>query len=287
MSRDVWCPFAEQDILRSGAGPFVNAPAKIAHHTTEGGSYAGARAAYKASGSLPHFTDSFEHGRYEVWQHLPVDQAATALAHPKGKPETNRAKVIQIEHVGRAAKAAAFPGGYLQGIGILCRWIETTVGVPRSAPFKFGEGAPRLSWEQWETFAGHFGHCHVPGNDHWDPGALDIDTILNVGLPAVAPEQVPVPVPAVVSHATAGGQPVKVVIVTIPTDANGDGDAPAPDGFLSVSDAGSHDKYDPATTDTDSLVVPVGARRSVNGWRLVVAGGPKSTTVGAPVLVAD
>ncbi|WP_455713417.1 peptidoglycan-binding protein [Streptomyces tanashiensis] len=25
----------------------------------------------------------------------------------------------------------------------------------------------------WQTKGGHYGHCHVPGNDHWDPGPID------------------------------------------------------------------------------------------------------------------
>jgi hypothetical protein len=133
MTRAVWCPFATQDVLRSGAGAFVNATAKIVHHTTEGSSYAGARAAYEQTGALPHFTDSFENGAYRVWQHLPIDQAATALKHPSGTPETNRANAVQIEHVGFAGRAHDFSDGYLLGIATLCRWVESERGVPRSA----------------------------------------------------------------------------------------------------------------------------------------------------------
>lgn len=185
----LWCPFAEVDLLTSKAGPMVAAPAKIVHHTTEGSTYAGAKRAYDASGSFSHFTDSFEGGRYHVRQHLALDQAATALKHPDGKPQTNRANAIQIEHVGFAGQAHRMPAGYLDGIAVLCRWIELARGVPRSAPFAFGPGAPRLSWPQWESFGGHFGHCHVPGNDHWDPGALDIDHILTAGQPLPTPEE--------------------------------------------------------------------------------------------------
>lgn len=103
---------------------------------------------------------------------------------------------------------------------------------------------------------------------------------LPVSAPVVGP-------PVVVARSVLGGKPVALVIVSIPTDANGDGSAPAPPGFLAVSDAGSHDKYDAATEDKESLVVAVGARQSGGGIRLVVAAGPKNTTVGAPVLVAD
>lgn len=227
VTRVVWCPFATQDILRSGAGSFVNLLPRIVHHTTEGSSYAGARGAYKKTGSLPHFTDSFERGRYEVWQHLPIDQAATALKHPSGKPETNRANAIQIEHVGQAGRAHDFADGFLDGMAVLCRWIETTVGVPRSAPFAFGSGAPRLSWLQWETFAGHFGHCHVPGNDHWDPGALDIDRVLSAGIPQLVPTPAdprPAPGPAAAPIAVIrNGVPYMQHTVNVTVDRDGNG----------------------------------------------------------------
>jgi hypothetical protein len=206
----VWCPFAMQDVLRSGAGAFVNATAKIVHHTTEGSSYTGARSAYEKTGALPHFTDTFENGAYRVWQHLPIDQAATALKHPSGTPETNRANAVQIEHVGFAGRAHDFPDGYLLGIATLCRWIESERGVPRSAPFAFGPGAPRLSWEQWESFGGHFGHCHVPGNDHWDPGALDVGHILSAGIP-------PLPVPGPGSPRPGPG-PAPLAVTPFPED---------------------------------------------------------------------
>ncbi|MER5277822.1 peptidoglycan-binding protein [Streptomyces sp. NPDC002809] len=29
----------------------------------------------------------------------------------------------------------------------------------------------------WQSRGGHFGHCHVPGNSHWDPGAIDTDIV--------------------------------------------------------------------------------------------------------------
>jgi hypothetical protein len=35
-----------------------------------------------------------------------------------------------------------------------------------------GESVSR-SATRWLTEAGHYGHCHVPGNSHWDCGAID------------------------------------------------------------------------------------------------------------------
>jgi hypothetical protein len=105
--------------------------------------------------------------------------------------------------------------------------------------------------------------------------------------PAAPAQPVVVGPPVTISRGTLGGKPVAVQIVSIPTDQNGDGSVPAPAGFLAVMPAGSHDKYDATGHDVDSIVVPVGARASGTGWRLVVAHGPASTIVGAPVLVSD
>ena len=50
------CPFATFEEISGAVGPFAGGPFKIVHHTTEGSTYAGAKAAYKAAKSDPHFT---------------------------------------------------------------------------------------------------------------------------------------------------------------------------------------------------------------------------------------
>jgi hypothetical protein len=192
---DQWCPFAERAPVPghgSGAGSLSGGGWKIAHHTTEGDSYAGAFATYGKTGDLPHFTDTFEGGVYRVVQHLPVDVAATALKHPKGTGETNHNNVIQIEHVGHTATSATWAPGYLLGIAKLSRWIEATVGVSPRAGVQFGPGAKRMTWDDWNSYSGHLGHQHVPFNDHVDPGAIGIVAVLS-GVPAPSPGPGPVP----------------------------------------------------------------------------------------------
>lgn len=176
-----------------GAGAFTGGEPKLLHHSTEGSSYAGARAAYAARGNGPHFTDTFENGVYQVRQHLPLNVAATALAHPAGTGQTNRDNVIQVEHVGFAAAAQDWPAGYLAGIASLSRAIEAAVGVPRRRllPFMPPGQAPRAKWDVWHGEGGHYGHCHVPANDHTDPGAMDIAAVLDV--PPVPPTPMPAP----------------------------------------------------------------------------------------------
>lgn len=177
----LWCPFAVSLPVpghEDGSGAFTGGQPKILHHTTEGSSFDGAFATYRVTGNLPHFTDSIEGGHYQVWQHLPLDVAASALEHPKLSAETNRDNVIQIEHVGSAATSAHWLGAYLDGIAGLCRWIEKQTGCERACDVSFAPGAPRMVWQAWHAYSGHLGHMHAPFNHHTDPGAVNIGRIL-------------------------------------------------------------------------------------------------------------
>jgi hypothetical protein len=153
------------------AGPFVGGPARGVLHTTEGDSYAGALATYKASGNAPHFTVQGDH----VWQHVPLDRAATALKHQPGTVETNRLSCIQIEIVGHAASPTVPPA-----LPPLMRWIEGQLGIakvaPKFLPYPASSGAStvRFSPNMWLRFGGWCGHQHVPNNDHGDPGAISV-----------------------------------------------------------------------------------------------------------------
>lgn len=183
-----WYPLATRDVLKDAGGYLDGYQWRGVLHTTEGGSYAGARAAYVKNNSAPHFTVSFEGGTFKVWQHIPLNKAARALAHPAGTVETNRARCIQIEIVGRASTAGTLQREYLNGIGRLMRWIESNTGISRSAlDFRSDkEGivlardtSPiRLSPTVWKNYSGWCGHQHVPHNNHWDPGDIDINYLM-------------------------------------------------------------------------------------------------------------
>ncbi len=164
------------------AGTYTGGGRKIVHHSTEGSSFAGAHAAFRANDDFPHFTDTFEGGVYRVHQHIPLSRAARSLEHPAGTGETNRDHCIQIEHVGFAAHMHEIPEGYIAGIARLCRFIEAQFGVKRVAPFTFTSPgiAHRLDEARFHTFSGHIGHQHVPNqrHGHSDPGRLPIAAIL-------------------------------------------------------------------------------------------------------------
>lgn len=179
----LWDPAAVRDPLPD-AGTFIAGPYRIVLHTTEGTSYAGARAAYRTNKASPHFTVSFEGGRLGVWQHVALNRAASALRHPVGTPHTNRLSAVQIEVVAKAAKPG-WPDALLVGTADLIAWIIDQTGVepvaPHFAPYPASYGIDngiRFSAADWLTFGGICGHQHVPGNDHGDPGAIDILALL-------------------------------------------------------------------------------------------------------------
>jgi N-acetylmuramoyl-L-alanine amidase len=177
----LFCDFAERDDQGANdAGPFVGGPPRGVLHSTEGSTAAGARSAFVEFDSWPHFTITNENGHVRTLQHLPIDRAARSLEHRGGTVETNRQGAIQIEIVGFAAHADAFPQSYLDGIARLMRWIEKNAGVQRSTSVEFVPPGQeqRLSDGDWLKYDGWCGHQHVPNNEHEDPGAIAIGKLL-------------------------------------------------------------------------------------------------------------
>lgn len=173
----VWDPMAD-------AGKFLQGPFRGVLHTTEGASYAGAKAVYVAKKVAPHFTVSVETGAFKAWQHVPLDRAARALANPPGGIQTNRIPCIQVEIVWKAERAAEMTDTLLEGLRRLMIWVEAQTGIkPWAPPFVGNEGygltsVSRMRPETWLVFDGWCGHQHVPENSHWDPGRIPIDQLL-------------------------------------------------------------------------------------------------------------
>jgi hypothetical protein len=166
-----WHPTAIDDHYSDAGGSFLNVPAKIVWHTTEGTSLPN-----YGTGSAPHFT--LNPRTNQLWQHMAIDRVAKALAHPAGTVETNRAHAIQVELIGFAGTTQDWSDVEYARIAELARWIEFNAGVKRQCSVKFFRGVSRLSPSAWLSYSGHIGHCHVPGNDHWDPGAFKIAKVI-------------------------------------------------------------------------------------------------------------
>jgi hypothetical protein len=166
------CPFAKWLPISGSSGRHLGGPFKIVHHTTEGSTAEGAFGAFRTNRSDPHFTVDAT----TIYQHIDTDEGARALRNELGGVQTNRDSAVQIELVG-FAHLRKNPKA-LTNVARLCRWIEETHGVARKWP----AGPPKPSTNgkdpgshnrtatTWDNESGHYGHCHVPENDHWDPG---------------------------------------------------------------------------------------------------------------------
>jgi hypothetical protein len=166
------CPFALWQPISGSSGPHVGGPFKIVHHTTEGSTAEGALDAFAQARSDPHFTVDAT----RIFQHIDTAESARALRNAPGGVQTNRDSAVQIELVGFAHLPKDTRA--LTNLARLCRWIEATHGVPKvwpagvPRPAKNGRdpGGHNRDAQTWDGQSGHYGHCHVPENTHWDPG---------------------------------------------------------------------------------------------------------------------
>lgn len=178
----------------NSAGPMNgDGSRKLTIHSTEGNSIEGAVAAYRARNSWSTLTVDCR--RRRVARHLSDTVAARSLQNdPGGADQTNKDGDvhIQIEVVGRAADPSSFGSPEdmawfgREVIGPLCRRnsipIATSVrfiAYRSHPPSSYGESnGVRLSPAAWDSYSGVLGHMHVPDNDHGDPGAFPIATVL-------------------------------------------------------------------------------------------------------------
>lgn len=166
------CPFAIWLPISGPSGAHAGGPFKIVHHTTEGSTAEGAMQSFRSNRSDPHFTVDAT----RIFQHVDTAQGARALRNAPGGIETNRDSAVQIElvafaHLPKDRRALA-------NLARLCRWIEAThqipltwpAGLPRPAKNGKDPGGHNRDPQIWDSQGGHYGHCHVPENVHWDPG---------------------------------------------------------------------------------------------------------------------
>jgi hypothetical protein len=171
----------------SGGAYLTSVPFRGVLHTTESKDYYPSRDNYYGHNNPPHFTVHKKGGSVKVYQHYSINVASRALANPTlpvGDVQTNRMAAIQIEICWYAAQVGSLPDPVKVALRALMRWIEGEAGIQRTAPTFYGDeaygqgGVARMSTQKWTQFNGWCGHQHVPENAHWDPGKIDIASLL-------------------------------------------------------------------------------------------------------------
>ncbi|MFI0929635.1 peptidoglycan-binding protein [Streptomyces sp. NPDC021012] len=171
--------FGDQSI--GGAMDTPGNPPRMTWHTTEspsGKSYFYSVAAYLIRAAAePQVI--YDPASDLIGQFGPLTQSGRALRND-GTRRTNReGKVnIQVEVLARAKDPwtdgfdPANKPNYRKLIaagrahGIPDDW-------PAGKPVPTPSSPMKRDRTTWQTQGGHYGHCHVPGNDHWDPGPIN------------------------------------------------------------------------------------------------------------------
>lgn len=114
----------------------------------------------------------------EKVQHVPLTSSAYALRNLPGGCATNTTGVIQVELVGYSADSWTLSPERLRWLGEEVLWpiLEACPTIPRGPVYN----GPRMTCAEWDVWSGgQCGHAHVPENDHWDPGDLDLKRIVD------------------------------------------------------------------------------------------------------------
>jgi peptidoglycan hydrolase-like protein with peptidoglycan-binding domain len=128
----------------------------------------------------------------------PLTQSARALQND-GARRTNREGLVNIQVEVVAMPSPPWTDGFDPATKPNFRKL-LAAGRAHGIPDVWPAGPPVTSSSQamprrrdiWQSQAGHYGHCHVPGNTHWDPGGIDITKVPGK---AAAPKPTPDPKP--------------------------------------------------------------------------------------------
>ena len=199
--------FGDQSI--GGAMDYPNNPPRVVWHTTEspaGASYFTSVAAYLIRvASEPQVI--YDPVSDKIGQFGPLTQSARALQND-GTRRTNREGrvCVQVEVLGYASKPwtkgfdpAAKPN--FQRLLAAGRAHNVPDVWPAGNPLATAAAvakAPR-NRTTWQTKGGHFSHGQIPGQTHWDPGAIDTNIVPGkaaVTKPAAPATPTKPPVPA-------------------------------------------------------------------------------------------
>jgi N-acetylmuramoyl-L-alanine amidase len=181
-----------------GRLPLDGGGAKLVLHTTEGDFPAGAK--LKMQNRVFAAFDNLHNGVHKTWmegrgspahflitpptrrvyQYFDLHVGGVTLRDldgPAFRPNRAGDRVVQIELVGHAdSLLIEYSDEDWVWLGEQLREICKQADIP----YEFADirqGAKRMTNTEFKEFAGICGHCHVPENDHWDPGNINLDLL--------------------------------------------------------------------------------------------------------------
>lgn len=179
---DLWMPSASRHSV-GNTGAMSGGPSRVTWHTTSNvndHNFVNELGWFTNGGvlSAPHILwDPFTG---EIAQLFPADSRSLSLQNA-GSTKTNRTGKynIQIEVVFTAGETvngkkyntvAETP---CKNLDKIVAWLKS-LGIAEKWPAGSPSGLQRqeVSLEFWLNNGGHYGHCHVPGNSHLDPGVM-------------------------------------------------------------------------------------------------------------------
>jgi hypothetical protein len=191
----VWMSGVQQ-LPTSAPGGLITSTAqpRVVWHTVEATSgsdsaWAGSIRTLNAKGAEPHIL--YDPLDDRIGQFLALDRSARALRND-GASKTNRVgrACIQVEVIARAAEPFTNywqPGPNFAALMDAIRSWAIPDFWPAGPPPRFVASPPhnvpedpRWAWT-WENRGGHYGHSQIPGNDHGDPGAIDVTALFAAG----------------------------------------------------------------------------------------------------------
>jgi hypothetical protein len=186
-----WLPEAQVVTIPSAKIQKGNRPRRVVLATTEMRSATSSFGLYEKLKSAPHLTVEVDTGvRY---QHLPFTAISEGTKKFINNPVADGHTIV-VAIVGQAANSADLPIAWLENLGDLVGLLLTEFNIPAVAPEFFDtqvanilapDAPQRFNLKQWDEFTGLCGMQHVPRSNRWDPGALDVATVLNFHVPSV------------------------------------------------------------------------------------------------------
>jgi len=185
-----WSEATKLEFKWQNGGTYTGGPFRGVIHTTEYTWYTPSKTIYYKHYDPPHFTMVMESAGVNFYQHFPITVAARALENRRGGVETNTRSAIQIEIAWTAADIGNLPEAMIERLWDWMRWVETQTGMQgwnypqfRGIEAKGLDGVGRMTNDEWNAFEGWCGHQHVPENEHWDPGELDMGALMRIKRP--------------------------------------------------------------------------------------------------------